>query len=374
MDFELSAETSTMRDLAAEILGDLVSPESLTALDQAGTWWDHATYRQLARSGILGCLVPEEFGGAGLSYLELHHVLVASGEVVAQVPMWETLVLGALPLARYGTPAQQREFLPGVVTGEVLLTAALVEPGAGDPTRPQTRAVRTSQGWQLSGVKTQVSLAQEAARVLVSASTEPGGEPALFLVDPGASGVSLEAQSTVARRPVFRMTLDRVTVSEEDRLGAEATVPVLVDLLDHATAALAAIGAGVAGRALRLAAEYTTERQQFGQPIGSFQAVRQRLADAYIDVQAMRMTALQAAWRLSTAQPAGDAVEVAKFWAADAGHRVLHTAQHVHGGMGIDLDYELHRCYRMGKWVEFTLGSATTQLRAVGRRLATQPA
>jgi 3-oxocholest-4-en-26-oyl-CoA dehydrogenase beta subunit len=126
----------------------------------------------------------------------------------------------------------------------------------------------------------------------------------------------------------------------------------------------------VVERALELTSEYARSRVQFGRPIGSFQAVAQRLADVYIDVEAVRLTMWQAAWRLSAGLPCDTEIATAKFWAADAGHRVAHTAVHVHGGVGIDLDYPLHRYFTAAKQCEFALGGATAQLRHIGATLA----
>ena len=137
---------------------------------------------------------------------------------------------------------------------------------------------------------------------------------------------------------------------------------------------LTAYQLGVLDRALQLTAEYARTREQFDRPIGSFQAVAQRLADDYIDVQGLRLTLTQAAWRLSEDLPAGTEVATAAFWAAEAGHRVAHTAVHVHGGVGIDMDHQVHRYFITAKQVEFALGGATAQLRAIGRELADSPA
>ncbi|WP_244928938.1 acyl-CoA dehydrogenase family protein [Nocardioides sp. W7] len=374
MDFTLSPDAEALRDLATEILDDLSTPDHLGALARDGRWWDLETHGRLADAGLVGAVVPEALGGAGLGYLDLHHVLLAVGANVAQVPLWEDVVLGALPLVRHGSPDQQQRLLAGLVAGNSHLTGALLEPGSSDPLRPATTATPVGGGWEVTGTKTQVTLASEATRVLVTARLADRPGTAVLLVDPTAHGVTLEDQETVAGRPASRMTLEGVRVGAEDVLGAVGDDSPLEDVVLHASAALTAIAAGVAGRALRLAASYTSGREQFGQPLATFQAVRQRLADAYIDVEAMRLTSLQAAWRLDADLDAHDAVQVAKFWAGDAGHRVVHTAQHVHGGMGIDLDYELHRCYRMAKWVEFTLGSGNQQLRRIGRRLAEQTA
>jgi alkylation response protein AidB-like acyl-CoA dehydrogenase len=321
---------------------------------------------------VLGAALPEEYDGAGLGFLELHHVLAELGAMAAQVPLWESVVLGGLTIARHGTDAQREALLPGVAAGSTLLTAALQEPGVADPSVPRTRAVREDGRWRVTGVKTQVTGAATAHRVLVPATIE-GACTVLLSVDPRAAGVTLDPQATVALRPAARVILDGALVADADVVGGAGDDSAVPDLLRHATAALASQASGICVSALRIAAEHTTEREQFGQPIATFQAVRQRLADAYIDVEAMRLTSVRAAWLLAEGAEAAEtaeAVAVAKYWAAEGVHRVLHTAQHVHGGMGIDLDYHLHRYYRMGKWTELTLGHATHHLLALGRTMA----
>ena len=142
----------------------------------------------------------------------------------------------------------------------------------------------------------------------------------------------------------------------------------------RATAAQCCLAAGVCAEALDLTAEYTKARKQFDQPIATFQAVGQRAADAYIDTEAVRLTALQAAWRISEGLPAETEVAAAKFWAAEGGQRVVHAAQHLHGGMGVDRDYPLHRYFLYAKQLELSLGGATRQLLALGEILAREPA
>jgi alkylation response protein AidB-like acyl-CoA dehydrogenase len=139
------------------------------------------------------------------------------------------------------------------------------------------------------------------------------------------------------------------------------------------TAGLCAQQLGIVERALEMTAAYARERKQFDHVIGGFQAVRQRLADAYLDVEAVRLTMLQAAWRLSEGLPAAEAVATAKFWAAEAGHRIAHTAVHIHGGVGIDVDHPTHRYFTAAKRLEFTLGPATAQLLTLGNLLAATP-
>jgi 3-oxocholest-4-en-26-oyl-CoA dehydrogenase beta subunit len=146
--------------------------------------------------------------------------------------------------------------------------------------------------------------------------------------------------------------------------------PIVKWLVDRALAGLCAMEAGVVERALRMTAEYTSTREQFGKPIAKFQAVAQRAADAFIDVEAMKWTAWEAVWRLAQGLPADEEIAIAKFWVGDGGHRVVYAAQHLHGGIGIDLDYPLYRSYVWSKQIELTLGSATQHLVRLGAALA----
>jgi acyl-CoA dehydrogenase len=152
------------------------------------------------------------------------------------------------------------------------------------------------------------------------------------------------------------------------RAGQGAEIAAFIRL--RGSAALSSEALGVCAEALRLTAEYVKTRKQFDQAIGTFQAVGQRAADAYVDTEAIRLTSWQAAWRIAEGLPAEDAVAVAKFWAAEGGQRIVHTAQHLHGGIGVDRDYPLHRYFLRAKQIELSLGGATGQLRALGRRLA----
>ena len=143
---------------------------------------------------------------------------------------------------------------------------------------------------------------------------------------------------------------------------------------ERATIGLVALQLGITEQALADTAEYTKTRVQFERPIATFQAVGHRCADSYIDTEGVRLTLQQAAWRLSEGLPAAVEVEVAKFWAAEAGHRVAHAAVHIHGGMGVATEHTIHRYFIWAKQVEFMLGGATEQLLRIGAQLAAEPA
>ncbi len=373
MDFSLTEEQQEVQNLARQILEDLVTNERLKEVEAGDEIFDRKVWSELAKAHLLGVGIDEASGGSGMGYFALCILLHEIGRSVAPVPVLPTLVLGALPLEHFGNEVQKRRWLPGVARGEVILTAALEEEANNDTTRPTTRAVRDEGGWRLDGRKICVPAARGAERILVAASTAEG-RVAVFLVDPSAAGVSLEAQHVTNRQPHFQLTLDGVAVAAEEALGdPERGAEIVEWLTQRAVTAYCAVQAGVSERALRMTAEYTSGRMQFDRPVGSFQAVHMRAGDAFIDVGAMQLTWWDAAWRLEAGQPADDEVAIAKYWAAEAGQRVGYAAQHLHGGIGIDVDYPLHRYYLWAKQIELTLGSAPVQLERIGARLAREP-
>jgi 3-oxocholest-4-en-26-oyl-CoA dehydrogenase beta subunit len=249
----------------------------------------------------------------------------------------------------------------------VVLTAALAEEDGDDPRVPSARAERADGQWVLSGMKTAVDAAPEADLFLVPCASPDG--VLVFLVAPSDAGVRVEPQQLTDVGSAGRVVLDGCVLSDDRVLGGVGDA--VVDwLVARGTVGLCAMQSGVIERALELTAEYAKSRVAFGRPIGSFQAVTQRLADAFVDVEAVRLTMWQAAWLLSAGSSAATEVATAKFWAAEAGHRVAHTAVHVHGGMGIDVTYPVHRYFVAAKRNEFALGGATVQLRRIGGALA----
>jgi alkylation response protein AidB-like acyl-CoA dehydrogenase len=373
MDFTQNEAERELAGLSRKILTGRLTPERLRAVE-AGDGFDRALWADLAGAGILSAALPEVLGGAGLGLLAQCCVLTELGRAVAPVPYLASIMLGAGALARFGTPGQQQRWAAPAGRGEVILTAALAEEDGDDPRAPSVTAepvkgeAEAGGGWRLSGVKTTVFAAPQAGLMLVPAATPPG--VTVFLVDPAGGGVAVEPQR-VTGGTVGRVVLDGARLPAGRVLGSPAEGREITRwLLSHATVGLCAWQLGVVERALEMTAEYARHRVQFGKPIGGFQAVSQRLADGYIDVEAVRLTMWQAAWQLASGQPSETAIATAKFWAADAGHRVAHTAVHVHGGVGIDLDYPLHRYFLAAKLAEFALGGATTQLRRIGADLA----
>jgi 3-oxocholest-4-en-26-oyl-CoA dehydrogenase beta subunit len=370
MDFALTEAQAELQGLARQILADRMSLAHLKACDFSDGWYDRDTWSEFAKANLLGVALPEAHGGLGLGFLDLCFVLREIGRRVAPLPALPTLVAGALPIARFGTGAQQA-VLGKIVSGDVLLTAALVELG-GDPEAPTTRAVRDGDGFRLDGVKANVPGAHVAETVLVPATGDDGVD--IFLVPTTATGLSTARQETMNREPLFELTFDGTPVGDDARLGAPGQGREILEwMLNRVVVASCAVVAGVADEALRITAQYTTDRKQFDRQIGTFQAVGQRMADCFIDNQAIELTMLQAATHLDEGRDDPVEIATAKFWAADGGNRIGHAALHVHGGISIDRDYAIHRYFLWLKQYEFTLGPATSQLLKIGRVLASQP-
>jgi alkylation response protein AidB-like acyl-CoA dehydrogenase len=374
VDFDLTDEQQATIDVAAKLLGDKATPDAVRAVEHGDDLrFDRALWSAMADAGLLGIAVPAEHGGAGLGVLELCLVLEEVGRRAAPVPALAALAFGGLPVARWGTPDQQAALLPGLAAGTTVLTAALVEPH-GDPTRPTVSARPHDGGWALDGSRTNVPAGLVADTIVVPAAT-PAGDVGLFLVPAAAPGLDRQRQDTTTGMPEALLVLDGVAVGADAVLGPlDAAGTALAWLVEHATVALCAVTAGVCAEAVRLTGEYTTGREQFGRPIATFQAVGQRAADAYVDAQAVRLTMLQAAWRLSAGMPAAREVAVAKYWAAAGGQRVVHAASHLHGGVGVDRDYPLHRYFLLAKQLELSLGGARRQLVRLGGLLAAEGA
>lgn len=369
MDFSLNDDQRAIQELARRIFQDHVTPRRLQQIEGGAERIDRELWRHLAAANLLGAALPERFGGSGLGLFELCLVLEEAGRSVAPVPILPVVVLAALPLAAFGSAEQQARYLPRLISGETLFTAALLEAASSDPARPRTTAVRDGSTWRLDGEKQCVPIGQLAERILVPARTA-GGSVGVFLLDPGVPGVTRAGQRVTNRESQALLTLSGAAVADSDVLGHPAQgVAVVRWIEERALLGLCALQLGIAEEALRLTAEYTSKRKQFGRPIGTFQGVAHRAADGYIDVEAMRSTFWEAAWRLSQGLPATCEIITAAWWACTAGQRVGYTAQHLHGGIGGDVEYPIHRYFLWAKEVELMLGGANLQLARIGTQM-----
>lgn len=365
MDFAWTEDQRSLRELARKMLEELATHERQKAVKATPERIDRNLWRELAKANLLGVAIEERFGGNGTGLGELAIVMEEIGRAVAPVPVYPTLVLGALPIAAFGSEALRTKWLPRVASGDAILTAAIVEERPSDVVRARREGV----GFVLDGARPLVQAAHVADALLVPAQLE--GATTLFLVDARAAGVALERAETTDEHVRPHLRAAGVRVAGGDLVGAVGQGgEILAWLRQRATLALCAMQVGVAERALEITARYATQRVQFDRPIGSFQAVHTRAGDAYVDVQAMRLTMLRALHLLEQGEDATESLIIAKYWAAEGGARVTYAAQHLHGGIGVDVDYPIHRYYLWARQIGLHLGSGAEQIAALGERLA----
>lgn len=364
MDFSTPETAADLGGLVRTITESVCTPEHQRRLDDLPERFDRDLWAKLVEADVLSAAAPEPVGGGGFGVLEQNAVLTALGRQLAAVPYLESVVTAAGAIAQFGSETQRTEWGTPAVAGDKILTIALDGEMGQGPVQAQADGDR----YRLTGTRTQVGYGPVADAYLVAAET--GSDVRVFIVAANDSGVNVTSLDTTGKGSVAHLELQDVAVGADRVLGG---AQVAEWLTTRATLGRTAYQLGVLERALELTASYAREREQFDRPIGSFQAVSSRLADGYIDVKGLRLTLTQAAWRLSEDLPADIDVASAAFWAAEAGHRVAHTAVHVHGGVGIDMDHPVHRYFLAAKQSEFALSGATGQLLRIGRELADTP-
>ncbi|WP_369260549.1 acyl-CoA dehydrogenase family protein [Streptomyces sp. R35] len=355
MDFTPTEEQAAARDLAARIFGDLSTHERLAA---AGTGSDAELWKELCAAGLVAAV-------ADIGLLGLVLLLEEQGRTTAQVPFAASCVYGLLAVTAHGSQEQRERLLPGIGDGTVVVSGAMSGPGA----------VREGAPGRLSGLVPVVPWLRDATYVLVADDRHR-----LWLVR--TAEAACEPVELTAPWSAGRLTLDgtpgerlggppgeryREDPDEEDlHQGEQAPQDAYDDILATARTAFAGLQAGVCAGSLARAVEYTNTREQFGRPLAAKQGVQLRAADAYMDTEAIRVTAYEAAWRRDEGLAYATHALTAAWWASEAGQRVVHTGQHLHGGTGADLEHPVHRHFLWGRQLDAYLGCGSEVLQELG--------
>ncbi|MCQ4349041.1 acyl-CoA/acyl-ACP dehydrogenase [Pseudomonas stutzeri] len=360
MDFELNEEQRAIAEMAGSLFADYCSDDRLRAFDGSGEPFMGGLWKSCVETGLHALAIPEEFGGSGLGMTELMLVLEAQGRALGQVPLWRHQ-LAAATLARFA-PDAAAESVQAAAESQRLLTLAL--DGLANARGITLQASEVAGGWQLDGTVSAVPLGADVCQALLLANV--AGSPRLLLVDLAAAGIDKTAGVFTQGEAVADLRFSSVVVP------AAALLPVAaLDWLEsRAIAALAALQLGVSAEQIRRTVEYVSERRQFDRAIGSFQAVQMSMADAHIAVEALRSALWQLVWRLDAGLPATAEALATKYLACEAGHLVGHKAQHVHGGIGVDLTYPIHRYLYWSRALGITLGGSAATLERLGDWLA----
>jgi alkylation response protein AidB-like acyl-CoA dehydrogenase len=355
LDLTFSPEQDMLRDVVRGLCAEHCPLRVVRELEDDPVGYPTDLWKQLAELDLLGLLVPDAYGGLGMSALDGVVLYEELGRALAPTPHFVSSVIGAGLLAAGATEPQKREWLPRLVAGDAILTPAWLEPGGGfGPLGVQTRAVVDGDDFVLSGTKRHVAFASSATRLVVLART--GDQPAeidLFLVDPNAPGVTLTQQHSVASDTQYRVDLSRVRVTEADWAGPAGSGWAAWEAVrDDALILLAAWIVGAAAYAQEITVQYARDRQQFGKPLGAFQAIAHYLADRQTELDGARTLVHEAAWARATGRSVARLAPMAKLFAARMFRDLTATAQQIFGGVGFTLDYDIQLYFRRAKAVQ----------------------
>jgi 3-oxo-4-pregnene-20-carboxyl-CoA dehydrogenase alpha subunit len=344
-------------------------------------------WKELGRAGLLSLALPAGLGGDGLGVLDVGTALTEIGRQAAAVPALATLALGVLPVVRWGDRGLQQAVLDGVASGDTVLTAALREPSQVMPLAPATTASLAGGSGTVSGVKVGVPYGAEADWILVPASIAAGGAgTAVMVVARSASGLTWQPTRSAAGEPEYTLRLDRTPVSHVlgavEGNGEQGTVKgerggergaageggAVSDLYQLATAGACCVADGAVAAALALTRAHLATREQFGRPLATFQAAAEKIADVCITARTLHLATLSACWRLDTGRGAGADLDVAAYWLADQAPAALRACHHLHGGIGMDITYPLHRYSSLVKDLIRFVGGADHRLDRLGAR------
>ena len=371
MNYSKNEDQVATTALASQILSDKLGDDYWRGIENVQGVYDAGIWQAIADAGLLGLGISESQGGCGFSFLEACLVAEEAGRYLAPVPFVESLAMVGMPLSLFGSEAQIERYLRPMLAGEICLTAALgsIE---NRTAQPESCAVRRSgDEWRLNGIQYCVPYAEQSAVILLAAQDADSGQPLIVVVPTDAEGVMFEPIVATSYQPQAHVEFRDVVIGPEFLLGTEQDAEKIQNAIRNwGMIALAASATGIASEALERTARYVSERTQFDRPIGGFQAVASRAADAYIDLQAMSGAYTYAAWRVSQDLPADTAACVAKWWAAKGSDRIVHTAQHLHGGIAADITYPLHRYYLLAKQLQLSLGNSAQLEVELGEHLA----
>jgi alkylation response protein AidB-like acyl-CoA dehydrogenase len=361
MDLGLDEQQEMLKNVARDFL-EKECPESLVRqMEEDDKGYSPELWQKMAGQGWMGLTIPEQYGGAGLTICELVVLLEEFGRALVPGPFISTVVLAATPIMEAGSEEQKQAYLPKIASGETIMTLALTEPSAKwSADGVALEAKKSGSDYVLNGTKLFVPDAHVTDAMVVVARTGGKGEDGitLFIVDSKSDGIKYEQLKTIAADKQCEVTFENVKVPAANILGKEGKGWPIVEKTEKvATVAACAYLVGLSQMDFDVTLNYAKERVQFGRPIGSFQAIQHKLADAVIDVDGSRFITYKAAWSMAEGEPDTDLmVSMAKAWASDASRRVVAHGQQIHGGIGFTKEYKIQLYFRRQKWMELMWG------------------
>ncbi|MBE0431354.1 MAG: acyl-CoA/acyl-ACP dehydrogenase [Dehalococcoidia bacterium] len=372
MRLALTEEQEMLKRAARDFLDDKCSKAFVRQVEDSETGFSRELWQDMAELGWMGLIVPEQYGGGGMSFLDLAVLLEEMGRSCLPGPFFSTVVLGALTILDAGSEQQKQEYLPGVVRGEKILTLALDEPGFGgyDAGSIKVEATLDGHNYCITGTKLFVPDAHIADHLLCAVRTKPENVIAALVADAGSPQISHAPLKSIGGDRLYEVVFDRLPVPETRLLGGVSQGSMVVDrIVQRAAVAKCCEMVGNIQRVLEMTVDYAKERKQFDRPIGSFQVIQHYCADMATDVDGARLSTYQAAWMLSQALPCAREVAIAKAWMGEASRRVIDLAHQIHGAIGVSMEHDLHFYTRRAKAAEIAFGDADFYREVVAREM-----
>jgi len=374
MDLGLDEQQEMLKNFARDFLEKECPEQLVRAMEDDEKGYSPELWQKMAQQGWMGLIIPENYNGTGMNICELVVLLEEFGRALVPGPFISTVVLGGVPIMEAGTEEQKHQFLPKIASGEIIMTLALTEPSAKwTADGVQLEAKKDGSDYVLNGTKLFVQDAHVTDYMIVAARIGGSGENGitLFIVDSKSPGIKYEVLKTIAADKQCEVTFENVKVPASNILGQEGEGwPIIEKTKKVATVAACAYLVGLSQMDFDVTLNYAKERVQFGRPIGSFQAIQHKLADAVIDVDGSRFITYKAAWSLQEGEPDADLmISMAKAWTSDASRRVVAHGQQIHGGIGFTKEYKIQLYFRRQKWMELMWGDADYHRELVAQKL-----
>lgn len=375
MDLSFSEEQEMLWKSARDFLANKCPKTLVRQMEEDEKGYVPELWKEMADLGWIGLPFPEKYGGGGFTFLDLVILLEEMGRACLPGPFLSTVVLGGLPVAKWGTEQQKQNILPKICKGEAILTLALTEPSARyEAISVQVKAKPEGDHYVISGTKLFVHDAHIANYVIIAARTADSANPedgiTLFIVDGKSPGITTFLLRTIAGDKQCELTLNKVKVPKANILGQlNQGWGMVKEIMQWAALAKAAEMMGGAQQVLEMTVQYAKDRVQFDRPIGSFQVIQHYLADMSIDVDSSRVSLHKAAWMLSEGISCTKEVSVIKGWLSEAYRRVTAQAHQIHGAIGFTKDHDLELYFRRAKAAELFFGDADFHREIVAQQL-----
>ena len=372
MKLTLTEAQEMLRKTARDFLADKCPKAYVKQMEESEAGYSPELWKEMAGLGWMGLALPEQYGGGGMTFLDLAVLLEEMGRACLPGPFFSTVVLGGLPISELGSEEQRQKYLPPAIRGDNILTLASTEPGRWgyDVRELGVEAVSNAGNYIIDGTKLFVPDAHIADYLLCVTRMRPGNGMGVLVVDARSPHINHRLLKSIGGDKLCEVVFDRSPVPETDLLGGrEQDYSVVQDIIQRAAVAKCCETVGNIQQVLEMTVDYAKERKQFGRPIGSFQAIQHYCADMATDVDGARFSTYRAAWMLSQGFPCAREAAIAKAWTGEASRRVMNLAHQIHGAMGVTMEHDLHFYTRRAKAAELAFGDADFSRETVAREM-----